>query len=99
MPIAVSIRVDAERRASISSYPVAPHRARARSARTRHEAPAPIRWYVPWLAGAFVLGGLIVAAIAMLAIVTATHRAPPPIPPAAHGDEQPADVDLMSVDR
>jgi hypothetical protein len=92
--------VDAERRASISSYPVTPHRTRARSARTRREAPASIRWYVPWLAGAFALGGLFLAAVTMLAVLTATHRPPPTTrSPGRHAEEDVTEVDLMSADR
>lgn len=90
--------MDAERRASISSYPVGQHRARTGSSRTRREAPASIRWYAPWLALAFVLVGLIFAAITMLAIVTATLQQPP-IPSGRHAEEHQFDVDVISADR
>ena len=90
--------MDAERRASIASYPVGRHRTRTGPSRTRREARASIRWYGPWLALAFVLVGLIFAAITMLAIVTAPHQQPA-IPSGRHAEEPLSEVGVISADR
>jgi hypothetical protein len=81
--------VNAERRMSISSYLILYRRVAARSGRAAPKEPLWSRWYVPWVAAALALTGLIVAAIAALEFVTATPRAP--LTPSRHPESVPVE--------
>jgi hypothetical protein len=91
--------VNVERRMSISSYLILHRRTVSRPERTVPKEPLWRRWYVPWLAAALALVGLLVAAIAALEIVTATTQ--PPLMPARQSAplELGSDVEMIGADR
>lgn len=90
-------RVNVERRTSISSYLILHGRTGARPQRAATKEPLWSRWYVPWLAVAFALIGLLVGAIAAVERVTATH--PPPLMPATQSApaEPESDVEMIGT--
>ena len=73
--------MSAERRISISRLLVLSRRAGSRRKRASLREPLWLCRYGPWLAAALTLVGLIVAAIAMLEILTPTPQPPRPLAP------------------
>jgi len=84
---------------SISSYWVLHRRAGSRPERAEPKEPLWSRWYVPWLAAALVLAALIVAAIAVLEIVTAPHQPPVATEAQPAQAEVGSDAGLISTER
>ena len=95
---------------SISSYLILQRRVARRPEGAALKEPLWSRWYVPLLAAALALVAVIVAAVAALEIVTATHQRPahvtrptraepgPRAEPGSHV-EPAADVELISRER
>ena len=71
------LRVNVERRPSISSYLVLQTRIVSRPARARAGRILESRWYVAWIAAALALIGLVLGAIATLQILTASRPVTP----------------------
>jgi hypothetical protein len=90
--------VSVERRISISSYLILHGRAVSRPGRGAPKEPLWGRWYVPWLAAALALVGLLVAAIAALEIVTAGHQ-PALMPSQSAPAELGSDVEMIGPER
>jgi hypothetical protein len=90
--------VSVERRTSISGYLVLRCRAISRPPRESLKDPILSRWYAPWLAAALSLTGLMLAAIAALEILTATHQLPP-LSHSEHVEELVPDVESISAER
>jgi hypothetical protein len=83
---------------SISSYLVLHRRAISRPPRESLKEPAGSRWYAPWLAAALLLAGLMLAAIAVLEILTA----PLQLTPSSHREQVEDgvfDVESISAER
>ena len=92
--------MNVERRISISSYLILRGRAVPRpEGAAAPKEPLWSRWYVPWLAAALALLGLLIAAIAALEIVTATPQ--PPLTPATESApaELRSDVEMIGPER
>jgi len=55
--------------------------------------------YVPWLIAAFVVVGLLVAAVATLSVLTARPERAAPVELSQHPEEPASDVDLINAQR
>ncbi len=83
---------------SISSYVVRYCRVISLPARAALKVPVWSRWYVPWLAAALALAGLMLGAITALEILIA----PPQLTPSSHREpveELVPDMESISAER